>query len=237
MSDARSLRDARGLLDAARTGSVGRRPRALLFDWDNTLVDSWGTIHHALNVTLEAMGHAPWTLADAKEKVRLSLRDSFPRLFGARWDEARRLYLDTFTAIHLERMAALEGAGELVAGLAEAGFYLAVVSNKTGSVLRREVEHIGWRRHFALAVGAGDAAADKPDAAPVHLALEGSGIAAGGAVWFVGDTAVDMECAANAGCVPVLLGPHDPGAAEFAQFPPALHFPACATLFCHVRGL
>ena len=24
-------------------------PRAILFDWDNTLVDSWGTIHDALN--------------------------------------------------------------------------------------------------------------------------------------------------------------------------------------------
>ena len=25
------------------------RPRAILFDWDNTLVDSWVTIHEALN--------------------------------------------------------------------------------------------------------------------------------------------------------------------------------------------
>ena len=27
------------------------RPRAILFDWDNTLVDSWVTIHEALNIT------------------------------------------------------------------------------------------------------------------------------------------------------------------------------------------
>ena len=38
------------------------RPRALLFDWDNTLVDTWGAIHHALTVTFEAMGETPWTL-------------------------------------------------------------------------------------------------------------------------------------------------------------------------------
>ena len=32
-----------------------KRPRAILFDWDNTLVDSWATIHEALNVVMTAM--------------------------------------------------------------------------------------------------------------------------------------------------------------------------------------
>jgi phosphoglycolate phosphatase len=31
-------------------------PKAVIFDWDNTLVDSWPVIHHALNETLEAYG-------------------------------------------------------------------------------------------------------------------------------------------------------------------------------------
>ncbi|PPR65951.1 MAG: hypothetical protein CFH03_00782, partial [Alphaproteobacteria bacterium MarineAlpha3_Bin2] len=38
------------------------KPRAILFDWDNTLVDSWPTIIDALNVTLEAYGKTPWTM-------------------------------------------------------------------------------------------------------------------------------------------------------------------------------
>ena len=84
-----------------------------------------------------------------------------------------------------------------------------MVSNKTGPVLRREAAHLGWTGYFARLVGAGDAAADKPDAAPVDLALDGSGIVCGDAVWYVGDTAIDMECAANAGCVGVLLGALD----------------------------
>ena len=32
-----------------RSSSDLGRPRAILFDWDNTLVDSWATIHEALN--------------------------------------------------------------------------------------------------------------------------------------------------------------------------------------------
>jgi hypothetical protein len=95
------------------------RPRAIIFDWDNTLVDSWPTIHAALNATLTTMGHAPWTLEESKERVRLSLRDSFPVLFGTRWEEARRVYLDAFRAVHLERLTVLPGPIELLDHLAD----------------------------------------------------------------------------------------------------------------------
>ncbi len=212
-------------------------PRAVLFDWDNTLVDSWGTIHDALVVTFEAMGHRPWTMDETKERVRHSLREAFPRLFGARWEEARQLYLDTFTAIHLERLAAMEGAAGLLSDFARSGLYLAIVSNKTGRLLRREVEHLGWTGYFKRVIGAGDAAVDKPDAAPIRLALEGSGIACGRDVWYIGDTALDMECAARAGCIGVLLGEsgiEDPG---LIQYPPELRFPACAALGRHFQGM
>jgi phosphoglycolate phosphatase len=212
------------------------RPRALLFDWDNTLVDSWETIHEALTITFTAMGREPWTLQETKLRVAKSLRDSFPALFGERWDEARRRYLEAFTAIHLTRLTAMEGAAEMLGALGGSGLYLAVVSNKTGAVLRREAEHLGWTGHFGRLVGAGDAALDKPAAAPVLLALDGSGIACAEA-WYVGDTALDMECARNAGCTGVLLGARAVEEGSFAQFPPDLHFPGCAALARHVRGL
>ena len=60
-------------------------PRAILFDWDNTLVESWGVIHEAMNLTLAAMGHPRWTREDTEARVRASLRDSFPLLFGERY--------------------------------------------------------------------------------------------------------------------------------------------------------
>lgn len=213
-----------------------RRPRALLFDWDNTLVDTWDTIHHALVVTFTAMGREPWTMAETKLKVARSLRDAFPVLFGDRWEEARQLYLDSFVAVHLERLKAVDGAAAMLEALAADGFYLGVVSNKTSSILRREADHLGWTRHFKRLVGAGDAALDKPHAAPMLLALDGSGIGAAEA-WYVGDTALDMECAKNAGCLGVLLGARAIEEESFAQFPPDLHFAACEALVRHVRGL
>lgn len=212
------------------------RPRGILFDWDNTLVDSWAVIHEALVVTFNAMGHVPWTLDETKLRVRHSLRDAFPRLFGARWEDARRLYLDAFTAMHLQRLTPLGGAATLLDGLAREGYYLAVVSNKTGRLLRREAEHLGWSRYFRAMVGAGDARADKPDPAVVHAALAGSGIEPA-QVWLVGDTALDLECAAAAGCVPVLVAGPEVVVEEAPKILPVLRFPDCPALLQGVRDL
>jgi phosphoglycolate phosphatase len=210
-------------------------PRALVFDWDNTLVDSWATIHEALVLTFTAMGHTPWTLDETKARVRHSLRDAFPALFGARWEEARELYLDRFTAIHLARMTPITGVPELLEEISAAGLYAAVLSNKTGRILRREVEHLGWSAYFARLVGAGDASADKPDPAAMAMALEGTRHA-GAEVWYVGDTALDMECAARAGCVGVFLGEADPEDQGLARFPPARRFASIDELARSLRG-
>src|ERR1700741_1555466 len=105
------------------------RPRAILFDWDNTLVDSWTTIHEALNAVMAAMEKPLWSLRETKERVRLSLRESFPLHFGDRWEEARRIYLDVFRPIHLDRLSPLPGRGDLLRGLVADGIFLGVVSN------------------------------------------------------------------------------------------------------------
>jgi len=210
-------------------------PRALVFDWDNTLVDSWATIHEALVLTFTAMGHAPWTLDETKARVRHSLRDAFPPLFGARWEEARKLYLDHFTAIHLERMAPLADVPEFLQQINAVGLYAAVLSNKTGRILRREVEHLGWSAYFTRLVGAGDASADKPDPAAMAMALEGSGHA-GTDVWYIGDTALDMECAARAGCTGILVGEIDAEDQGFARFPPTRRFASIVELARALRG-
>ena len=212
------------------------RPRAILFDWDNTLVDSWTTIHEALNTVMAAMEKPLWSLLETKERVRLSLRESFPLHFGDRWEEARRIYLDAFRTIHLDRLSPLPGCGELLRGLVDDGIFLGVVSNKTGALLRREAERIGWSDLFGSVIGAGDAAQDKPHPAPVALALEPSGVEPGEGVWLVGDTGTDMECAYNSGCIPVLLG-NAATEEEFFRCEPRLVFPDGASLFHFVRGL
>jgi len=205
-------------------------PRAILFDWDNTLADNWAAIHTAMNETLVAMGQQPWTLAQSRERIKGSLRDSFPLMFGDRWRDAARIYRDTFEREHLLHLREMPHAGDMLTGLRRSGLYLAVVSNKMGRYLRIEADHLGWTGHFGRLVGAQDTELDKPAVAPVDLALAGSGIARGPEVWFVGDTDIDMTCAVNARCTPVLLRAAPPGRDEFVAGRPAGHVKSCSEL-------
>ena len=206
------------------------RPRAILFDWDNTLVDSWPTILDALNATFEAYDMAPWTLDQARIRVRKSMRDSFPALFGDEWRAAGEVFYKRYAAIHVERLRPLSGAETMLQTLNDAGIHLGVVSNKKGDYLRSEARHLGWDRFFGALVGALDAEQDKPDPKPVDLALRPSGIERGPGVWFAGDADIDPECAHNAGLTPILIRQNAPAPGEMEDHPPARHFTGCDAL-------
>nr|WP_246503642.1 HAD family hydrolase [Plastoroseomonas arctica] len=188
-----------------------------MFDWDNTLVDGWAAITEGLAATFTAFGMPVWTEAEVKARVRHSLRESFPALFGDQWERARDIFYAGVKARHIEVLRPMPGAEELVR-VAARRVPVAVVSNKQGALLRAEAAHLGWDSHFAALVGAGDAAADKPDPAPMRMALTACAVGEDATVWYVGDTALDMEAARRAGFRAVLLGDaaHDGGVAAAA---------------------
>ncbi|MBS0517355.1 MAG: HAD family hydrolase [Proteobacteria bacterium] len=206
------------------------RPRAILFDWDNTLVNTWPTIIECYRDTFAAMGLPPWTAQEVRDRAHGSLRDAFPRLFGERAAEAERVFYETFHRIHLERLEPLPGAEDLLAKARSIGCYVAIVSNKVGDNLRTEVTHLGWDRWIARAVGARDAKRDKPAPDPIYMALDGTGIAPDQDVWMVGDTPADLRCAHAAGCFPVLFGGVRQISERQEEFPPRLHARNCHEL-------
>jgi len=211
------------------------RPRAIVWDWDNTLVDGWPAIQAGLNAALRDAGMAEWDLEEVLARVRHSLRDSFPALFGDRWERARDIFYDGVRATHLAVLRPMPGAAELVRQAAAVA-PIAVLSNKAGPLLRAEAASLGWVSLFRSLVGAGDCAADKPNPAPMRVACASCGVPAGGAVWYVGDNAMDMEAARRSGCVPVLLGDaaHDGGPEAAA---PTHHFLTAAQMTIALSAL
>ena len=178
----------------------------VLFDWDGTLVDNWPVIHEALDATRESFGLPSWTFAETMRHVSRSGRESFPKMFGADWRRASAMFYEAFEARHLDALTLLPGAGSCLDRLEAAGFPVAVVSNKNGTYLRREADRLGWTARFRALVGAGDACRDKPDAAPVRMALGGRP-----GHWLVGDSDTDIRAARKAGLrsavVPYAGGP------------------------------
>lgn len=208
-------------------------PTHVLYDWDNTLVDAWGGVTAAMNAAFAAFGLPAWTIEDTRARARRSLREAFPPLFGPEWARARDIFYAALEGAHLAHVSPLPGRAALVAALPPAR--QAVVSNKSGRFLRAEVAHLGWAAHFTAVIGAGDAAADKPDPAPLLMALERLGARPGAAVWYVGDTALDMQAARAAGVTAVLLGDaaHDGGVDAAA---PDLHVLDAAALVVAFSG-
>jgi phosphoglycolate phosphatase len=181
-------------------------PKALLFDWDNTLADTWPIIHQALHDTFVEWEMEPWSLEQVKERVAKSMREAFPSLFGKDWETAGKSYQDNYRKYQLDWLKPLPGSESLLQALEGADVYVGIVSNKRGENLRKELKHMGWERYFDAVVGSEDAARDKPYADPVLMALEPAGLPMSEDIWFIGDSIIDLQCAEDNGMTGILYG-------------------------------
>lgn len=185
-------------------------PKAIIFDWDNTLVDSFPVVYDAAVTAYKTFGVTPPTYEELLSCQGFSLRDSFPQIFGDKWEDARQAYLDAFEAMHLKRMKPMPDAFQMLKYAADKVDCLCVVSNKTGRILRDEADFLNWTPFFYSIVGSFDAPADKPAPDAAMFALKGTDIIDENGkltapVWFVGDGAVDMQCARNVGACGVYV--------------------------------
>lgn len=181
-------------------------PTAVLFDWDNTLVDTWKTIFYAVNDTLLAFGLEPWTEDQALIKIQHSGREAFPKLFGDQAKEAQRYFYKIIEQDNLAGLNPMPEAQELLVVLQKLEIPTGIVSNKNKRFLSKEVSHLGWDDYFGVLVGAGDTVRDKPAADPILFALEKLEVPASSNVWMVGDAPVDWDCAHAAGCQAIAIG-------------------------------
>jgi phosphoglycolate phosphatase len=184
-------------------------PQAIIFDWDNTLVDSWGRIAQAANATRVNFGYPEWDMARIKENSNLSARESFPQWFGDRWQEAMDFFYARYSELQQQGLTPAQGSQELLRWLNEQNVPLCVVSNKNGKHLRHEAAALEWDIYFLSIVGAGDALRDKPAREHADHALTLAGLVPGPHIWFVGDSEADIVCGRNTGCTPVLIGTSD----------------------------
>ncbi len=183
---------------------IKKTPKAILFDWDNTLIDSQQSVDAALNYTLKKIGNNGSLIS---RHSHISRKEYLISLFGDRWLEANIIYQQ-----YLDQQAFTEdlklnlGVIEMLEELKQYNLYLAIVSNKEGTNLRQEVAHLGLNDYFKKIVGSRDTPEDKPSPLPVLFALEGSDIKPSNEVLFIGDSITDVHCAINANCLPIIYG-------------------------------
>ncbi len=187
-----------------------KKPDAIIYDWDNTLVDTWPLIQSAINSTMRATNREEWSVEKVRDSVHKSMRESFPEIFGNDWERAGEIYKKAYHDINIAQISLLKNSFELLNFVKTLNIPQFLVSNKIGITLRKEVKKLQLENLFFSLVGAQDANSDKPSREPVDFALNGSEIdTKKHYIWFVGDTIADVECAHNSGAVPIIYGHSD----------------------------
>ena len=91
-----------------------RKPDAIIYDWDNTLVDTWPLIKNAINQTLRTMNREEWSLEKVRDSVHKSMRESFPEIFGNEWERAGEIYKKAYHDINIFQISLLKNSFELL---------------------------------------------------------------------------------------------------------------------------
>lgn len=195
---------------------VGGEIQALIFDLDGTLVDTLAEIELALNKALDTAGQTPCSRAD----VRAWVGDGPARLVEKALPRAspnlRREVLEEFVSYSRDRPLGdampYEGVEALLRTLHAARFPLAVLSNKLHQTTTDIVRALFDERMFVSVLGLVDEETKKPDGRRALEIVDAFGLRPY-QVAMVGDTAVDVETAVNAGLrsVAVTWGFRDPG--------------------------
>lgn len=180
--------------------------KVIFFDWDGTLVDSLPFLHMSHNHVRKVMGQPEWTMNEYRQQMYRSSLDLYRDIYKERSDEALECLYTFYAKNHIKELSVIEGAYNFLDSLHQNGFVMGLVSNKKHQYLQSEVEHLGWNKFFAVIIGAGHAEKDKPDPAPLLMALRSTNNdACKEKVWYIGDTRTDIETAHKAGCASVLV--------------------------------
>ena len=181
-------------------------PRAVVFDFDYTLVDSSRAVIACANYALSALG-LPLASAEAIcRTIGLPLPDILVELAGrehaSRGEEFRRLFVSKGDEVGNELTVLLAEAAPAIHALRSCGLGLGIVSTKLRYRMEGFLRREGLLDAFTIIVGVEDVPAPKPDPSGLLLAVERLRVSPTDCL-YVGDSVVDAETARRAG-VPFL---------------------------------
>lgn len=191
--------------------------KIILWDWDNTLVDTFGAILAAQNIMRKAYNLPSWTKEEAKIAMNSSGRNLIKDLVGEENAiEARKIFLKAYAESAAE-ISLKEGAEEITRWTKENDFINILASNKAGPILRNEVETLNLTTHFEKIVGAEDFDHDKPSKEFTDSAINGY---TADKIYSIGDGKADISMAHNYENGKGILVWTDPNSNEFNEIKP-----------------
>ena len=175
----------------------------LIFDLDGTLIDSKLDLAHAVNAARAHMGlgDLPHPLVfsyvgnGAPTLIRRALG---PEAGEAQVQEALEFFLEYYRDHMLDYTTLYPGVADTLNVLLQSGKRMAVLTNKPVRISKAIIGGLGLERHFFQIYGGNSFEQKKPHPIGIETLLSEAGMGAGHAL-MIGDSAVDIQTARNAG--------------------------------------
>jgi len=178
-----------------------------MFDLDGTLIDSVPDLAASINFALDQNGLPPRQREDIARNMGKGLLNLIRTAIPEGYYSAELLEkLKVIVVAHYSRNCTKEtvlyvGIEGMLKALAASGVKLAVITNKPHEFLDKIMEELLWFADFIKVIGAGEYP-NKPDPAALYAVMERTGFT-NDECMYIGDTAIDIETALNAGVRPV----------------------------------
>ncbi|MCU7846074.1 MAG: HAD-IA family hydrolase [Candidatus Thiodiazotropha sp. (ex Monitilora ramsayi)] len=172
----------------------------LIFDWDGTLMDSEARIVACVEAAVKDLRLDSPGQDAIRNIIGLGLREAVHSLFPDAGDnlhlEVAERYRAHFFSSNEKPSELFHGAREVIEGLFNEGYFLAVATGKGRSGLKYALETTDLGRFFHTTRCA-DETFSKPHPEMLHQIIDEMGVMPGQAL-MIGDTEYDMQMAANA---------------------------------------
>lgn len=174
--------------------------RLLVFDWDGTLMDSIGTIVACTQATIRELELGELPEQTIRGTIGLGLRETIDILSPGCGEEMYGQILECYRkhwhATYRDMPLLFSGVGEMLRGLADEGYLLAVATGKSRRGLDYALDQTGLGTLFH-ATRTADEAFSKPHPQMLLDILDELGVEPREAV-MIGDTTYDLEMARSA---------------------------------------
>ena len=182
--------------------------RAVVFDLDGTLIDSLPDLAGALNRSLARHGHGPVPPEDVAPMVgdgaKVLLQKGYATYDLVPSDEDEAIFLADYEAHVTDLTEPFPGIPKALADLRDAGYQLAVCTNKPEVSARKVLAALELEASFDAVIGGDATPFRKPDPRHLQAVLQAIDVDPTHAI-MVGDHRNDMATAAGSGVTAIFV--------------------------------